>query len=121
MIRCTRDLTDNTSEGFCSDIVTFNVTATDNCAVASIVSVPVSGFAFPVGTTQVTNTATDVHGNTSGCTFNVTVVDDQAPMITCPSDITVNASAGVCTSNVTFNVTATDNCAVASIVSVPVS
>src|SRR5678809_433602 len=54
------------------------------------------------GTTLVTSTATDLHGLTSTCTFNVTVNDTQPPLILCPVDITVNAAAGQCTSNVFF-------------------
>src|SRR5206468_2100151 len=101
--------------------VVFSVTATDNCVVTNVLSVPPSGFAFPVGTTTVTNTARDSSGNSSQCTFTVTVLDTQPPLITCPANITVNAAPGVCASNVTFNVTATDNCAVTSVTSAPPS
>jgi len=53
--------------------VTFTVMANDACgSVTSLVSVPASGAAFPVGVTTVTNTATDNNGNTSTCTFTVT-------------------------------------------------
>ncbi len=54
-------------------------------------------------------TATDDCGNASSCVQTVTVVDDEAPVITCPADVTVDceddrssASTGVAT--------ATDNC-----------
>jgi len=40
--------------------------------------------------------------------LHVRVNDTQAPVITCPANITVNSAPGVCTSNVTFSVTATD-------------
>src|SRR5262249_51566102 len=109
------------AEGLCTSNVVFNVTATDNCGVDRIVSVPVSGSPFPVGTTTVTSTATDVNGNTSACRFTVTVVDDQKPVIVCPAVRTVKAAEGLCTSNVVFNVTATDDCGVANIVTVPTS
>ncbi|HYY42201.1 MAG TPA: proprotein convertase P-domain-containing protein, partial [Pyrinomonadaceae bacterium] len=59
-------------------LVNFNVTAADNCAGASVVSTPASGATFPMGTTTVNNTATDASGNTSVCSFNVTVT---APVI----------------------------------------
>src|SRR5206468_12688613 len=111
----------NAAPGQCTSNVTFNVTATDNCAVTSLVSVPPSGFAFPIGTTTVTNTARDSSGNSNRCTFTVTVLDTQPPLITCPANITVNAAPGECSSNVTFNVTATDNCSVASVLSIPPS
>jgi hypothetical protein len=42
----------------------------------------VSGSLFPVGTTTVTCTSTDAHGNTGSASFNVTVVDTSAPTFT---------------------------------------
>jgi hypothetical protein len=54
--------------------VAFNVTATDACDPAPLVtSTPASGSVFPVGTTTVTSTATDASGKASTCSFNVTV------------------------------------------------
>src|SRR4030095_11243876 len=38
-------------------------------------------FAFPVGTTQVTYTFTDVHNNSSNTSFNVIVTDNTKPTI----------------------------------------
>src|SRR5262249_3045128 len=57
-------------------IATFaNATATDNCGVQSVVRTggPASGSVFPIGTTTVTFTATDIYNNTSSCSFTVTV------------------------------------------------
>jgi hypothetical protein len=53
-------------------------TATDNCSVT--VSNPGAGV-YPVGTTNVTYTATDGSGNTASCTAPVTVVDTGVPTI----------------------------------------
>jgi hypothetical protein len=59
--------------------VSFTVTATDNCPGVTIVcrnqnnQVVTSGSSFPVGTTTVTCTATDIAGNTAMCGFSVTV------------------------------------------------
>ena len=73
---------------------------------------------FPIGVTTVTNTATDASGNSSSCTFSVTVTDTQNPVITCPSNLVLTADAGQCSrSNVIFSVTATDNCSVTNLVS----
>jgi uncharacterized repeat protein (TIGR01451 family) len=47
--------------------------ATDNCGSVTVACAPVSGSAFPVGTTTVTCTANDGHGNTASCNFTVTV------------------------------------------------
>ncbi len=57
-----------------------------------VVSVPASGSTFPIGTTTVTCTATDVSGNSSSCTFTVTVVDTVGPVVACPGDMTVAAT-----------------------------
>ncbi|PGC29446.1 hypothetical protein COM11_13805 [Bacillus pseudomycoides] len=56
-------------------IVNFASTASDNCGVASVTCIPSSGSFFNVGTTTVTCTATDIHGNSSTCNFYVTVVE----------------------------------------------
>jgi len=47
-------------------------TVNDNCSVLSFTSDYNSGDLFPLGTTTVTYTATDIHGNTSTCQFTVT-------------------------------------------------
>src|SRR5258708_1426314 len=70
--------------------VTFTPTATDNCGVGSVVSVPASGSTFAIGTTPVTVTATDVNGISSQCSFNVTVVLNHAPIV---DDIIMGAVA----------------------------
>jgi alpha-D-ribose 1-methylphosphonate 5-triphosphate synthase subunit PhnG len=61
-------------------IATFaDATATDNCGVQSVVRTagPASGSVFPIGTTTVTFTATDIYSNTSSCSFTVTVKTPQ--------------------------------------------
>jgi hypothetical protein len=52
---------------------TFDVTAGDNCGPATVTCSHASGSTFPVGTTNVTCTATDGLGNTASCDFTVTV------------------------------------------------
>ena len=107
----------------CTQIATWTApTAADNCAVASLTSTHNSGDAFPVGTTTVTYTATDVNGNTETCSFTVTVVDDTKPTISgCPANITLTSQTGnpaTCTQIATWTApTAADNCAVASLTS----
>jgi hypothetical protein len=55
-------------------------TATDNCGVQSVNRTAglASGSVFPIGTTTVTHLATDIYGNTSSCSFTVTVLTPQA-------------------------------------------
>ena len=75
VITCPANLVLASDPGKCTrSNVTFAVTATDNCpGPVAVTSVPPSGSTFPVGTTIVTSTATDSHGNTGICTFPVTV------------------------------------------------
>ncbi len=66
---------------------------------------------FPVGTTTITWMAEDCCGNLGSCEQLVTVYDVEPPVVTCPSDIEVNADAGLCTAEVTWPAaTADDNC-----------
>jgi len=69
-----------------------------------------NGVEFNIGTTEVSWIAEDKDGNTSVCSFNITVEDNEDPTITCPDDITTNAMAPVVNFNtpeVTDNVTTT--------------
>jgi hypothetical protein len=109
-ITCPANITVNNTADQCGANVTFSATASDNCPGVVISYSPVSGSFFPVGTTTVTATATDASGNSSSCTFTVTVKDAQAPVITCPANITVNNTSGQCGANVAFSATASDNC-----------
>src|SRR5439155_26736201 len=73
VLSCPTNRTVTAAPGTCTSNVTFVVNATDNCAVANLTSVPASGSAFPFGVTTVTTTARDSSGNSSTCTFTVTV------------------------------------------------
>ena len=102
--------------GFPTDHVILGFTATDPAgSLTQIAGLP-SGSIFPVGTTVNTFRAIDAAGNTSTCSFNVTVVDAQAPSITCPANITRNTDAGVCYATVAVpNPTTSDNCGVTAV------
>ena len=52
----------------------------DNCpgATTSQTAGPASGSVFPIGTTTVTYTVNDAHGNSTSCSFTVTVLTPQA-------------------------------------------
>nr|WP_241551473.1 HYR domain-containing protein [Gramella oceanisediminis] len=106
----------NNDAGECGAVVNFNmIGATDNCEIESVRVIEgfESGAMFPVGTTQVTWEVTDASGNSTTASFNVTVNDTEAPMITtCPADLTIDADAGMCTaSEVNLgSLVASDNC-----------
>jgi large repetitive protein len=76
--------------------VSFAASATDNIDGPLTPSCsPASGTNFPVGTTTVTCSATDAHGNTGSKSFNVTVtlVDTTKPVVTVPANITQEATS----------------------------
>jgi hypothetical protein len=98
------------SVGFPNTHWILNINGTSNNGAAIITTVPASGSFFPVGTTTVTSTATDPAGNSASCSFTVTVVDAQAPVINCPANVTVTTLPGQCTYTYNYTVTATDNC-----------
>ncbi len=65
-------------------VVTYTVTATDNCCTNVVIGCnPPSGYAFPLGSTTVSCTATDCCGNVAYCGFTVTVnhLNDTTPPI----------------------------------------
>ncbi len=111
---CPKDITVNTDAGKCSAVVNYSVFVVDNCTASPALTKSdgslASGSAFPVGTTINVFTATDDAQNTSTCTFKVTVLDAEKPVLTCPSDIKVNTDLGTCGVKVSFAVSATDNC-----------
>jgi gliding motility-associated-like protein len=109
---CPASFSVNNDAGVCSATVTYTATVTDNCPGATISPNILSGSTFPIGPSTVTYTATDASGNTAACSFVVTVVDNEDPVINnCPSNITQNNTPGQCSANVTWTApTATDNC-----------
>jgi hypothetical protein len=98
---------------YISDATLGTATASDNCGSVSITrsGVPAGNF-FPVGTTTITYKATDLVGNEADATQIVTVIDNQQPILACPSNITVAGNIpGSCSANVSVVApAATDNC-----------
>ncbi|MFP2927484.1 HYR domain-containing protein, partial [Pyxidicoccus sp. 3LG] len=67
--------------------------ARDAVSSPSITYSKATGTVFAPGTTQVEATATDAAGHTASCTFTVTVRDTTAPTVTCPADVTAEATS----------------------------
>jgi len=129
---CPSPISANNTPGSCSaSVVTPDAVVTDNCSLASLTwamtgataeSSSATGFnqvgthTFNKGETTVTYTAKDGAGNTSTCTFKVTVTDNEKPVIVCTADMTVNSDAGSCSATVTVpGISPTDNCGVTSL------
>lgn len=81
-IACPTNIIVDAPMGACSTSVNFTVKADDNCSVPTVMTSRASGSVFPVGTTTVVATATDVAGNSQSCSFTVTVKDVTPPVIT---------------------------------------
>ncbi|MBL0018290.1 MAG: HYR domain-containing protein [Bacteroidetes bacterium] len=110
-VTCPANISVNTDPGLCSAVVSYNATATDNCPGVTVSINPASGSTFATGTTTVNVVATDAAGNLANCSFTVTVVDNQLPVITCPASQTLCAVAGTTAGVAIFgNATASDNC-----------
>jgi gliding motility-associated-like protein len=121
-IVCSPNITQTADAGVCDAAVIVPAPATgDNCAVATIIN-SYNGTAsandtYPVGTTTITWTVTDIHGNINTCTQDITITDNEVPTIVCSPNITQTADAGVCDAAVIVPAPVTgDNCAVATIV-----
>ena len=109
--------TDLTSIGFPNMHIVLNAIGqiTGPSPLVQIAGLP-SGSVFPVGVTTNTFRGTDIAGNQSTCSFTVTVVDNQAPALTCPANMTQNTDANQCYATViTPAPTFSDNCSVATL------
>ena len=91
-------------------VVTYSSpTATDAVDVTDPVNcAPMSGSTFPIGTTTVTCTATDTHGNSSQTSFTITVQNTPPVISGTPANLTVQATAASGATVTYANPTATD-------------
>jgi hypothetical protein len=122
-IICPANITKSADANACTAAVTYATpAATDNCsAVGSVTCTPSSGSSFPKGATTVTCSATDASGNSSSCSFTVTIADTQSPTLgACPVNINASSTAGC--ANVTYTPpTVSDNCPGATVSCAPPS
>jgi large repetitive protein len=98
----------------CSAAATWTApTAFDACDQLAVPTVSAfsPGQTFAAGVTVVTYSATDQSGNTTSCSFTVSVIENVPPVVTCPTDIDIMLSGSDCSAQVNWpSVTATDNC-----------
>ncbi len=91
--------------------------STDNCGIETLNAVPNYFTCTDIGQVDVVLTVTDSSGNSATCISVVSVMDTLPPEILCPADEFISVPAGQTSAFVNLdNATATDNCAVASIV-----
>jgi hypothetical protein len=115
-ITCPSDVfaSSSSTDTSCGTVVTFSPAAPS----LQHPRVPPSGSLFAVGTTTVTCTTTEG----PNCSFNVTVVDETPPSLSCPAGITAPLPAGQSSAVVDYPApTASDSCSVATIACAPPS
>ncbi len=107
--------------GLCSAVVTYPPATASGDPAPVITYSQNSGTSFPVGTTTVTVTATNLCSSAT-CTFDVVVNDTEIPSISCGGTVTVNNSPNQCSGTATLTPPAvSDNCSSnANITLVPV-
>jgi hypothetical protein len=114
VIQCNADMTVNATAGECGATVSYSAPiVTDACENTSVAQIEglASGSLFPVGITTNRFVATSSSGQKDTCSFTVTVLDKEAPVIT-----QVSASPSSLwppnhqMKDVTINYTASDNC-----------
>jgi hypothetical protein len=101
ILNCPSDVTVYTGPGHmtCDQVASWTPpTATDNCGIPVLTTSHNPGSLFPVGTTQVSYTATDAGGLQTFCVFNVIVIDNTPPTFTQPPNITIYVNSS-CTYN----------------------
>lgn len=77
--------------------IKLSATAVDSCDTDPLITIsPPFGSVFPVGTTSVVCQATDASGNTSECSFEVTVVCGRQKPGDCNQDGALDLSDAVC-------------------------
>ena len=112
----------NNDAGKCGASVTIAQPETaDNCGVATVAGVrsdnALLSADYPVGTTTITWTVTDIHGNTNTTTQTVVVNDTELPVVKTNNIVVqlgANGQASITTSQI--NNGSTDNCGIATVV-----
>lgn len=120
-LTCPVDQTQNTDAGNCSAVVTGievsanqpNPTVTYTLSGATLGSGndDASGTTFNTGITIVTYTVTDGNGQMESCSFSVTIVDNENPVMACPGPVNISN----CDPSITVSSGATDNCGIQTI------
>jgi gliding motility-associated-like protein len=121
-ITCAPDQSQSTDLGSCDAAVTVVApTFSDNCAGAvltnNITGTSDASGTYAIGTTAVIWTVTDASGNTAQCTQDITVTDDEDPVISCPvPDASYDMDPDECNATLSFAAIVTDNCGAGTII-----
>ena len=116
------NITRPTDPGRSNAVVIFTATATDNFdSNVTVICIPPSGNAFPIGVTMVNCSATDRAGNPANGSFTIAVTDTLPPVIDCLTDIVRPPDRSTNASAVVFTVDFSDNEPGATLVCTPPS
>lgn len=117
-IICPSNITVNVDPGKCGAVVNIpDPDITGDCSGASFFFSIATGSFFAVGTTSVTATAQEDSGNSASCSFNITVIDNEPPVLVCQPSVVLqlDANGEVPKPNPYLSgilISETDNCAI---------
>ena len=113
---CPPSQTIATEPGLCGStqarIINFSVE--DACSIRQVRldSTPLWNQLLPPGTYNYLFAAFDDFDNSDTCSFSITVVDNEPPVIHCPNDTVVYSTPTSCSVTLDYTISATDNCGV---------
>jgi len=114
-IMCPNDTIINNDIGVCGVNAVLGLPfVSENCGISSLINdfnntANASGL-YPLGVTTVIWTVTDLSLNTASCSYNVTIIDVENPIIVCINDTIIGNDINSCDAVFNYNITATDNC-----------
>lgn len=95
---CPDDIIQANDSGSCQAVIDYELPEVTDPEDGSIIPVLVEGLPtgsiFPLGETAMSFEATDSFGDTVSCSFTITVVDNEAPEVTCPADQVLMPAVG---------------------------
>jgi gliding motility-associated-like protein len=122
VITCPGNQVQNVAAGLCDTLLldyTSQVSWSDNC-ITDVNDMTFTQTPAPLttisGVTSVQIVAEDLDGNTATCNFDVEVIDNEDPVITCPADLTIatDANCEIQIPDFIGAVGLTDNCSASS-------
>jgi gliding motility-associated-like protein len=120
---CPADININVVPGTCSNTASWvEPVAADVCSGAMTYTTRshAPGSVFNSGTTTVTYTFTDAFGNTSTCSFDVTVTDNENPVAVCQNiSVSLDAGGNAVITGSDIDNGSSDNCGIASLSVLP--
>jgi len=121
VVPCPNDIIFDNDPGLCGAVIEYAPAATDNCPEVAVSALPPSGTFFELGITPVRVIAQDAGGNSDTCFFNVTIEDNENPIVTCPGDTVLNYDPEMGGAILVYESAIEDNCATGSLICNPPS